>query len=295
MIKIEDNRYEFTPTPLPKSASNYISIPLSIILDDEIDARRVAVLSYLRCRCGIDSIVNFSIPDIVEWSGSKPDKGAKGTNGKFLDVIDALNDRGYLTYLNEPNRTSFMKCEFDSDLYYEECQGGFAIVYLDEIKKILNYKKENSKDARLTNTTILLVFAYLRANIYRRPNKIEYSSGNHTVDVNNRRLENPEAYNDSFKNISDRIGVSEKTLTKVIDILECELNLIVTDKAYRVKNNKGEFRTPHTIFANAYKREKKYLLASGEKYSRAETEAKAEKIKRDFNIDFEIDKSKRKI
>lgn len=289
------DRYEFTPTPLRKSEANYINIPLSIILDDEIDIRRVAVFSFLRCHCGINNIVNFTVSDIVEWCGNKPDKGAKGINNKFLNVIDALNDRGYLTYLNEPSRTSYMKCEFDSDIYYEECQDRFAVIYLDEIEKILNYKKQNSKDARLTNTTILLVFAFLRANIYKRPNKMEYGYGSHAADVDNRRLRNPEAYNDSFKNISNKIGVSEKTLAKVIDILEDELNLIVTDKAYRIKNNKGEYRTPHTIFANAYKREKKNLLAAGEEYSRAEIEAKAEKIKHEFNIDYEIDKRKRKI
>lgn len=296
MIKIElGDRFEFPITPLKKSAANYINIPMSIILDDEIDSRRVAVLSYLRCRCGMNGIVNFTVSDIVEWCGNKPDKGVKGINNKFLNVIDSLNDKGYLTYLNEPSRTSFMKCEFDLDKYHEECQDRFAVIYLDEIRKILNYRKENSKDARLTNTTVLLVFAYLRAWIYRRPNKLEYGTNNHTVDVNNRRCEFPEAYNDSLKNISDEIGISQKTLTKVIDILEDELNLIVTDKAYRIKNKKNEFRTLHTIFANAYKREKKYLLASGEKYSRAEIEAKAEKIKHDFNINYKINKNKRKI
>lgn len=303
MVKIElDNRYVYeysTVTPLEKTAATYIRIPMSIILDDEIDARRVAILSYVKCCCGLDSISRFSIPSMVTWCGAKHDKRKGGTNDKFLDVIDALNDRGYLTYLTEPSRSGYMECEFDSDKYEKECRR-FALVYLDEIHKILNYKNENTKDSRLTNTTILLVFAYLRANIHRRPNMLRPEerntdgNNNHTVDVNYRRCKNPEAYNDTFKNISNELGISEKTLIKAVDVLEEELGLIVTDRAYRIRNEQGEFRTPHTIFANAYKREKENLLATGEQYSRKEIETKAELIKNEFNIDYEINKEKRK-
>lgn len=284
---------EFTGIPLEGMASKFIRIPLSIILDDEMDARRVGVLSYLKCRCGIDNIVNFSVPDIVEWCGAKPNKGANGTNNKFLNIIDALNDRGYLTYLNEPSRSAFMKCEFDSDKYEEECKR-FAVVYLDELNKILNYKKTNTKDAHLTNTTILLVFAFLRANIIRRRNQIEYTTGNLTNDIKERRLKEPEAYNDNLKNISNELGISQQTLAKVLDILEHELKLIVTDEIYRIKNDKGEFRTMDTIFANAYKRLNNELLATGEEYSRAEIEAKVEKMKQNTGLNLIINKDKRK-
>ena len=307
MIKIDlhknldsDTVWEYpTVTPLTGSAAKFIKIPMSLIVDDEIDARRIAVLSYLRCRCGIDGIVGFSIPSMITWCGNKPRKGTDGINSKFLDVIDYLNDRGYLTYLTEPSKNSYIECEFDLEKYNEETKR-FALVYLDEIHKILKYKSKNPKDARLTNTTILLVFAYLRARMYRRPNELEYGernidgNNNHTYDVNYRRSKNPEAYNDTFKNISDVLGISEPTLTKAVDILE-DLGLIVTDTLYRLKNVKGEHRTPHTIFANAYKREMENLLATGEIYSRAETEAKVEKMKKDLNnADFKINKEKRK-
>ena len=305
MIKIELNDnlvLEYpTVTPLAGSAAKFIKIPMSLILDDEIDARRVAVFSYLRCRCGIDGVVGFSIPSLVTWCGNKLRKGADRTNNKFLDVIDALNDRGYLTYLAEPSKGSYIECEFDLEKYNEETKR-FALVYLDEIHKILKYQKRNSKDTRLTNTTILLVFAYLRGQIYRRPNEMRPEennidgNNNHTYDVNYRRSKNPEAYNDTFKNISNELGISEPTLVKAVDILEEDLGLIVTDTLYRLKNVKSEYRTPHTIFANAYKRERENLLAAGESYSRAETEAKVEKMKRDLNnVDFKINKEKRKI
>lgn len=293
MIEIElGNRYEFVTTPLKKLEEKYIVIPLSLILNDEIDARRVAVFSYLRCRCGLDDIIGFSIPSIVKWCGGKPDKGAKGTNSKFLNVIDALSDIGYLTYLDEPSRTLHTECEFDSDIYYEECQGGFATLYLDEINKILKYKKQNSKDSHLTNTTILLVFAYLRAKIHRRKNELKPELRSEE-GIKKRKQKYPEAYNELLMNIANEIGISEKTLTKAIDILEEDLGLIVTERAYRIKNGKGEFRTLHTIFANAYKREGKNLLATGEEYSRNEIKTKVDNLK-EYGWDFTINKEKRK-
>ena len=71
------------------------------------------------------------------------------------------------------------------------------------------------------------------------------------------------------------------------------MELIVTDRAYRVKTEESEFRTLPTIFANAYKREDKYLLVTGEKYSRMEIELKAENMKQLYQ-DYKIDKRKRK-
>ena len=79
----------------------------------------------------------------------------------------------------------------------------------------------------------------------------------------------------------------------MIDILEQELNLIVTDRAYRIKNEDKEFRTLPTIFANTYKREDKYLLTTNKDYGRTEIELKAESMRQRYQ-DFRIDKRKRK-
>ena len=292
--------YEYeSGAKLTGSASKYISIPMSVILDDEIDNKRVAVFSYLRTHCGLNDVVNYTIPDIVEWCRLKPNRMKDGMNDKILNVIDALNDRGYLTYLTEPKRTRFTKCEIDLDKITEECQNGFAFIYLDELEKIMSYKRKNIKNVYLTSTTILLVFAYLRAKIYRRPNKLRKEemnidgSNNRNIDIGDRRNKNPEAYADSFVKMAEELGISDRTFINVVNVLEDELGLIVTDKAYRYKNKEGEYRTPYTIFANAYKREDKYLLADGEEYSRKETEEKAKVMHELFGI-YKINKNKRK-
>ena len=99
----------------------------------------------------------------------------------------------------------------------------------------------------------------------------------------------PEAFDSNIISIAEELGVHKQTVTKAIDILEQELQLIVTDRAYRVKTEDNEFRTLPTIFANAYKREDKYLLNTDEEYSRIEIELKAESLK-----NYKIDKRKRK-
>lgn len=288
-----DGKYEYRRIQLEESKAKYIYIPLSVITDTKLDIRRVGIFSYLRIHCGLNNVIGFTIPDMVEWCGSKPDRRVNGTNDKFLSTLDAFNNGGYFTYLTEKSRSSYMKCEFNMSYYYEVCSNGYAAIYLDELEKIMNYKKENLKDSTLNNTTILLVFAYLRNKIRRRPN--ELTPEERTSDGIKKRKERlPDAYDSNINSIASELDISSKTLSKIINILEYELELIVTDRAYRVKNEDDEFRTLPTIFANAYKREDKYLLDTGENYSRTEIELKADNMKQHYQ-GFEIDKRKRKI
>lgn len=290
--KVVEGKYEYHRTPLKESKSKYIYIPLSVITDTELDARRIGVFSYLRIHCGLNNVIGFTVPDIVEWCGGKSDRRVNGANDKTLAAIDTLNDRGYLTYLTEKSKSSYMKCEFDTAHYYDECSDGYAVVYLDEIEKIMDYKKENSKDSTLNNTSILLVFAYFKNKIRRRPNELKPEE--RTSDgIKKRRERLPDAYEGNISDIADELGIHKQTLSKIIDILEHELELIVTDKAYRIKNKDNEFRTLPTIFANAYKREDKYLLAAGDEYSRKEIEQKAKNMKQYYQ-GYKIDKKKRK-
>jgi hypothetical protein len=288
-----DGKYEYKKILLEDFQSKYIYIPLSVITDAELDIKRVSIFSYLRVHCGLNNIIGFTVSDIVEWYGGKPDRRINGTNDKVLSTIDTLSDRGYLTYLTEKSRSLYTKCEFNLPYYYEACSNGYAVIYLDELDKIMNYEKENSKDNALNNTTILLVYAYLKNKIRRRPNELKPEE--RTSDGIRKRKERlPDAYGSNVVDMANELNISPKTLSRVIEVLEDELKLIVTDKAYRVKNEKGEFRTLPTIFANAYKREDKYLLVTGEDYARIEIELKAENMRRHYQ-DYKIDKRKRKI
>ena len=287
-----DGKYEYKRIPLEESQSKYIYIPLSVITDAKLDIKRVGIFSYLRIHCGLNNIVGFTISDMVEWCGGKSDRRINGTNDKTLSALDDFNNGGYLTYISEKSRSSYMKCEFNMAHYYEECSNGYAVIYLDELEKIMSYKKENIKDNTINNTMILLVFAYLRNKIRRRPNEL-FPEERTPDGIKKRKERIPDAYGSSFIDIANEINISAKTLSKIVDILEQELELIVTDRAFRVKNEDDEFRTLPTIFANAYKREDKYLLETGDNYSRTEIELKAENLKRHYQ-GYRIDKKKRK-
>lgn len=283
-------RYEYDKTLLADLESKYIYIPLSLITDKELDVKRIGVFSYLRIHCGLNDVVGFTIPDMVEWCGMKPNKREGKTNDKFLSIVDDLNHRGYLTYLTEQSKSAYIKFKLNMEYYFNKCSNGYAVVYLDELQKILNYK--NLQGNSINNTTILLVFAYLRNKIMRRPNELKPEERT-SKGIEQRRNRLPDAYDSNISDIAKELGIHKQTLTKIIDVLELELKLIVTDRAYRVKTDNNEFRTLPTIFANAYKREDKYLLDTGEEYGRSEIELKAENIKRYYQ-DYKIDKRKRK-
>lgn len=287
-----DGKYEYKRIPLKESQSKYIYIPLSVIIDTELDIRRVGIFSYLRIHCGLNNVIGFTIPDAIEWCGGKSDRRINGTNDKVLSTLDTLVNMGYLTYLTEKSRSSYIKCEFNMTHYYEECSNGYAVIYLDELKKIMSYKKENLKDSTFNNTTILLVFSYLRNKIRRRPNEL-FPEERTSDGIKKRKEKFPDAYGSNFLEIANELNISSKTLSKIIDVLEQELGLIVTDRAYRIKNEDNEFRTLPTIFANAYKREDKYLLDTGDNYSRIEIEQKAENMRQHYQ-GYRIDKKKRK-
>ena len=283
-------KYEYTKTLLTDLEAKYIYIPFSVIADNQMDTKRVSIFSYLRIHTGLNDLIGFTIPDLVEWCGMKPNNREGKTNDKFLSVIDSFADGGYFTYLTKKDKNNYMKCKFNTEYYYTQCSNGYAVIYLDELEKIMSYK--NLQGNSIDNAIILLVFSYLRNKIRRRPNELKPEE--RTLDgIRLRRERFPDAFDSNITNIAKELGIHKQTLSKIIDVLEQDLKLIVTDRAYRVKNEDKEFRTLPTIFANAYKREDKYLLVAGENYSRTEIELKAENMKQHYE-DYKIDKRKRK-
>ena len=86
-------RYEYSsPVELDSISGNYFAIPASIILDTEINEKRVAVFSYFSSRRGIGCELLFSINNIIKWIGKKPDRHPNGINEKTIQVVEYLND-----------------------------------------------------------------------------------------------------------------------------------------------------------------------------------------------------------
>ena len=287
-----NHEYEYRSViELEGIASNYIKIPSSVILDTELRSNRVAVFSYLSLYKGIHSRLFVSVPSLLEWTGYKHDPRKGGTNDKFVETLDGLNDRGYLTFMGDLTRTACIEMEFDTQKVFDICfHESFAILYADEIEKIMKYRNANKKDTQLNNVNVLLVFAYLRNVIFRIPNKLKPENRN-PEGIKQRREACIEAYATNYKDIAEEIGLSERTVSKAVSVLQ-ELKLIVVDECFRIRTEDGEFRTPYTLFANYEKRDGKYLLTSGLDYARGEMERKAKAI-RQYNQFYRINKGKR--
>ena len=281
-------RYEYSsPIELDSVSGNYFAIPSSVILNADINEKRATVFSFFSIRRGLDYGLLFSVNNIVKWTGRQPNRNANGINNKIIHVIKCLSSGGYLTLSEEPNNSSCIEATFNLSKILKECEHErFAIVYLDELKQILNYQNPNPKDSFLNSDIILLVFAYLRMKIFRRRNKLFPeeinidNKNNHQHDINTRRLYSPDAYNCFYFEIAKELGLTDRTVSKAVAALN-ELGLIYSESLPRIKYHDGDsdkWRTDHTIFCNTYKREGKYLLASGSEYYLFEIENKKRKL-----------------
>ena len=277
-------RYEYSSSvKLDDVSGNYFAIPSSIILDDAMTEKRISVFSFFSIYRGLNYSMFFSINSIVKWMGKQPNRHTNGINGKVIQVIECLVDEGYLTLSEELNNSSCIEVIYNLSKISKECDyDRFAIIYLDELKQIINYRNPNPKDSFLNSDVLLLVFAYLRMKIFRRRNKLSPEEinmdgkCNHQYDIDARKLRSPDAYDCYYFEIAEELGLTARTVSKAVDALN-ELGLIYSESLPRIKYN-DKWRTDHTIFCNMYKREGSYLITSGKDYYLTEVENKKKKL-----------------
>lgn len=279
--------YEYTSvTELDKISGNYFVVPASIILDTNQNNKRVSIFSYFSIKRGLDCTVTFTINSLLKWFNKKSDKHVNGINDKIVQIIEYLSHGGYLILSDKPSSyttSSMIDAEYNLSKISQECEHDrFAVIYIDELKKILNYKSSNPKDTFLNVDVILLVFAYLRMMIYRRRNKLmpeEINIDNkndYSLDIKSRKIRSPDAYDCYYYEIAENLDISARVISKVVAILN-ELDLIYSEPLPRIKYN-NQWRTDHTVFCNTYKRESNYLLTSGKEYYLEEVENKKKKL-----------------
>ena len=282
-------RYEYpSPIELDAVSNGYFAIPSSIILGNNMTEKRVTIFSFFSIYRGLNCNLFFSINNIARWMGRQPNRNKNGINNKIIQTIESFKEGGYLTLSEELNNSSCIEATFCLSKISQECEcERFAIIYLDEIKKIIDYKMSNVKDSYLNNDIILLVFAYLRMKIYRRrnmlmPEEINLDNKNsYQYDIIARKERSPEAYNCFYQDIANELDLSVRTISKVIAVLN-DIGLIYSEALPRIKYDDGNgirWRTDHTIFCNTYKREKNYLLTSGKEYYLIEAKNKKKKLK----------------
>lgn len=234
---------------------NYIIIPKQLIYETELSEKRILIYSYLCCKRSLDDTVGFSISHIVRWSKVKSDFRIGKVNDKYIDVLKILSEFNYFD--KYPDFNDFKHSKQCAEQYYElkinrdkfDIPEKFAIIYFDELEKILNFKKELEPHSeinlmRMSSANILLLLSYIRVNM-------------------NRQTDKPLCCYRLNKTISNDTGLSEKYISRIIEILD-KLNIVKYQEPKRKKydkNGKDFYITMPKVFAD-YRRFKKIEASS---------------------------------
>lgn len=267
------NALENTPMKSNGSAAIYFRVPASIILDRDAGNARLSAFSFFSVRRDMENAVTFTLNGMAKWLGRKPDRHSGGTNDKLSECISYLASKDFISVSGKIGNASETDAVINMGKISDECDNDmFAVIYLDELRKILSH------DIKSADQT-LLVFAWLRMRIIKRRNKLfpeENVHDSHEKNVSERRMKFPEAYDCYCYEIADEIGISARMASKAIDILN-ELEMIYSEQLPKTSKD-GKWQTNRTIFCNMYKRENGSLLASGKDYYMQEIENKKKKI-----------------
>lgn len=245
----------------------FLKLPRMIIENFNIGDQRLAVYTYLAIRCGLDYKVDTDLKTIILSFGKKPDRHPGQINDKTENSLSKLIELGYIKKLSQDcdlnvNQTFF----FDQEWIDNNCPQ-FTIAYIDEIERILSSDISN-KDITL------LVFAYLRLKIHRRPNSMPKKYWGNQEGY---KADNPEVYNCYYRDIAKELGLTVHVVQKAVDAL-IEIGLIYAEELPRhlVKSSNGQERwmTGQTLFCNTYKRDAKYEFVKGKQYYEKEIKNK---------------------
>ena len=259
--KLEFNKIERVPY-------GYIQIPREIIERSSLGKLRVSVFSLLSMKRGVDNEIIASVPMIVKWLRRKEDRHKDGINENVESLIQQFRNLKYISDAEDNYGLKLPVYSYNAKTVYDQNKFGFATLYSDEIKKILDYSGDSVGKSRYNLDTCLLVFAYLRMMIPRRKNEIFMSEITDSNGFQYRKEIYPEAYYSYYHDIASAIGLTCEAVSMAVGIL-AELGLIIMHESYYGKKM-TDYMARYKIFANTYKRENDYLLATGKAYYESE-------------------------
>ena len=276
----------------------FIRVPKKIILDGEcitdkkgnyvinengeiewlnlgLGKHRLGAYSYLFCKVAYDSTILLSLKMVYDWLHKKMDthKNSKGIQS-YIQLFKEYERMGLLQLEKDIEISKILEGVVYQDKLEDMCNGEnrdrFAILYLDEIEKIINYNGTTNID----KAYVLLVFAYFRLMI---PSQSDIHGA----------VEIPEAFNAYYRQVEDELGLSERVVSKAVSVL-IDLDILheerrppivkyVYDGGKKIKKH-----IPQTsIFCNVYKRKDGKLIKYGEGYYGEEIRKKKEMLKKD--------------
>lgn len=183
----------------------YLYIPSSIILNKELDAKRVAAYAFFLVYHGRDMELMFSLNALISWCGYVPNAHTGRMNEKFIALINELENIGCIKCEDDISikpYTRLLRATVNAKWWQDAMNSGqYAKVYLDEIEKILQCHKKSENDTSTMVGKDMLVFAYLKMNM------VKNSDGK-------------SVYRGFYKSIASDVGLSEKSVSKIIRNLQ---------------------------------------------------------------------------
>lgn len=161
----------------------------------------------------------------------------------MTELINIFAKRNYMELTGKVSANLFVSAKINTDEFYPESQ--FALIYMDEIEKIREFKKYTKDISRMNSAILILVLSYIRVNMLRRQDGY---IGN--------LADKPEFCYRLYKNIATDIGISDRYISRAVGILN-ELDIIVSQEMPRYQDEKNNWHTGVTMFVNRYKRERK--------------------------------------
>jgi hypothetical protein len=199
----------------------------------------VIIYSYFASKRGLDDKVGFSCDSIVKWCGYQPNYNKNKINSQITNILSVLLSNDYIEISDTVNRNNFIEAMLNIGKFAISSQ--FALIYMDEIKKIRDFNKNNDP-RKVSSAILLLLLSYIRLNMLRRQKKYK-----------GKPFDKPEFCYRLYIDIEKDIGISSRYISKGIKELE-DLDLLVVQRLPRWKDENNNWHTEVTLFANKYKR-----------------------------------------
>lgn len=217
-------------------------IPKELIYDTDLDKNRAIVFSYFAIKRGFDDTVGFSCDSVVKWCGYKHNYNKNRINEQITTALTKLDDGGYVNISNDINRNNYNEAKINQDKF--DIIPQFALVYVDEVNKIRDFKKYTKDVVKMNTSILLLVLSYIRVNMLRRQDKYIGEES-----------DKPEFCYRMYIDIEKDIGISSRYISRAVKILN-ELDLIVSESMPRWRDENDNWHTEVTLFVNKYRRKK---------------------------------------
>lgn len=243
-----------------------------ILQNTKLGTKRILPYIFFAVHRSLYDTVYLTVNDLVEWFDYKPNTHKGKINDNIKELLMKFEEYDYCSYKRslENSVTSIVKLNKN---YFVD-NDNFALLYLDEILKIIHHKRVlislNEEVITEKVEIILLVFSYLRKNIMRR---------SVIMDSETDIIRNPETLLKYYSEIAGYLSINERAVSKSIEILS-KLKLIHFEILPRYQKS-NKWYTNRVIFVNYYKR---YNLKgimyeiSGKEYYQKEIENKKKQL-----------------